>query len=83
MLFYNWLKCVNLEKFRKNFRKNFSEKIITVIPDGAMIITVVIHQDLFHFSVVQIVQISDRIFRSRDQIQQNGRGFDTSDELVL
>ena len=48
-----------------------------------MIITVVIHQDLLHFSVIQVVQISDRIFRPRNQIQQNGRGLDTSDELML
>ena len=57
--------------------------LFPVIADGAMIITVVIHQDLLHFSVIQVVQISDRIFRPRNQIQQNGRGLDTSDELML
>ena len=32
-----------------------SKKNITVISDGAMVITVVIHKDLFHLSVIQVV----------------------------
>jgi hypothetical protein len=47
------------------------------------VITVVIHKDLFHLAVVQVVEVTDCILRSGNEVEQNGGGFDTSDKLVL
>ena len=59
------------------------ENILTIVSDRTLIITVVVHQNFLHFSVVQVVQLTDRILRSGNQVQQNRSCFDTSDELVL
>ena len=42
-------------RVEKKSLSSIERKKITVISDGAMVITVVIHKDLFHLSVVQVV----------------------------
>ena len=57
--------------------------VLTVVADGALVITVVVHEDLSHLAVVQVVQVSHGVLRAGNQVQEDVGGLHTSDKLML
>ena len=56
---------------------------LTVISYGALVITVVVHEDLSHLPVVEVVQVPDGVLRAGDQIKEDVGGLHAGHELVL
>jgi hypothetical protein len=56
----------------------------TVISNCALVVSVpVVHEDLLHLSVIQVVQVANGVLRPGDQVQQDVSGFHASHKLVL
>ncbi len=56
---------------------------LAIISDSALIITVVVHEDLSHLPVIEIVEVPHCVLRSGYQIQQHMRRLNPSHELML
>ena len=57
--------------------------VLDIRADGALRLHHLVHQDLFHLPVVQVVQLPDRVLGPGDEVEQDGPGGDPRHELVL
>ena len=57
--------------------------VLDIRADGALRLHHLVHQDLLHLPVVEVVQVSHGVLGSRYQVQQDCPGGDPGYELVL
>ena len=57
--------------------------VLNVRPDCALSLHHLIHQDLLHLPVVEVVQLPDGVLGPGDQVQEDGPGGDPGHELML
>ena len=57
--------------------------VLNVSPDSALSLYHLIHQDLLHLSVIEVVQLPHGVLSPCDQIQEDCPGRDPGHELVL
>lgn len=57
--------------------------LLTVVSNGALVITVVVHEYLPHLPVVEVVQVSDGVLGASDQVQEHVGRLHTGNKLML
>ena len=57
--------------------------VLNVRPDGALRLNHLVHQDLLHLPVVEVVEVSHSVLGSRYEVEKNRPGWDPRYKLML
>ena len=57
--------------------------VLNVRPDGALRLNHLVHQDLLHLSVVEVVEVSHGVLGSRYEVEKNRPGWNPGYKLML